>query len=150
MLSIYSNFLSLSLFIYSIIAFMLGMSRIVFLVTNPIHSILSLIGVFFLGTCLLFFIEREYYAILFLIVYVGAIVVLFLFIIRMLEIKRINIAQTMNDSFFFRHIVMFFFILVVLLLISQSFFDLSFFINYSFSNKLTDNPVFVEANSYID
>ena len=56
MLFIYSNFFSFSFFIYSVIAFILGRSRIVFLVTNPIHSILSLIGVFFLGTCLLFFI----------------------------------------------------------------------------------------------
>jgi len=150
MLFIYSNFFSLSLFIYSVIAFMLGRSRIVFLVTNPIHSILSLIGVFFLGTCLLFFIEIEYYARLFLIVYVGAIVVLFLFIIRMLEIKRINVAQAINDSFFFRHITRFFFILVALLLLSQNFFDLSFFINHSFSEKLNGSTVFVEGNSYIN
>ena len=150
MLFIYSNFFSFSFFIYSVIAFILGRSRIVFLVTNPIHSILSLIGVFFLGTCLLFFIEMEYYAMLFLIVYVGAIVVLFLFIIRMLEIKRLNIAQTINDSFFFRHIIMFIFILSALLLISENFFDLSFFINSTFSNKLNESTVFIEANSYID
>jgi len=92
----------------------------------------------------------EYYAMLFLIVYVGAIVVLFLFIIMMLEIKMLNIAQTMNDSFFFRHVVIFIFILSSLLLISENFFDLSFFINSSFSGKLKDSTVFVEGNSYID
>lgn len=54
---------------------------------NPIHSILMLILVFALGTFLLLILKLEYYGLLFLIVYVGAIVVLFLFIVMMLDIK---------------------------------------------------------------
>jgi len=57
---------------------------------NPIHSILMLILVFFLGTVLLLILKLEYYGLLFLIVYVGAIVVLFLFIVMMLDIKMLK------------------------------------------------------------
>ena len=108
--------LSFSFFINITIAFILGRSTLVFLVINPIHSILSLIGVFFLGTCLLFFIQIEYYARLFLIVYVGAIVVLFLFIIRILELKLVNISQAFYNSTFIHYSVVRFFFFNTLLI----------------------------------
>jgi NADH:ubiquinone oxidoreductase subunit 6 (subunit J) len=88
-----------SYLLFSFISFIIGMSILVFLVNNPIHSILNLIAVFFFGTCFLFFINIEYYALLFLIVYVGAIVVLFLFIIIILELKLTNSIR-INKNFF--------------------------------------------------
>jgi NADH-quinone oxidoreductase subunit J len=54
---------------------------------NPIHSILFLVLVFFNVSGLLIMLGVEFLALLFLIVYVGAIAVLFLFIIMMLSIK---------------------------------------------------------------
>lgn len=54
---------------------------------NSIHSILSLIVIFFLSAILLVLLEVEFLALSFIIVYVGAIAVLFLFIIMMLDIK---------------------------------------------------------------
>jgi len=89
--------------IYLIGAFQSGISLLVMSVSNPIHSILFLIIVFVLGTILLFFLHLEYYARLFLIVYVGAIVVLFLFIIRRLELKIVNIVIQLNDMITFRY-----------------------------------------------
>ena len=137
------------LFINTLIAFTLGRSSLVFLVSNPIHSILSLIGVFFLGTCLLFFIQIEYYAILFLIVYVGAIVVLFLFIIRMLELKLVNITQSIYNSYFIHYALVICFFITALLIISETRFNLRFIINSVLINNL-DNSFFTEASSYIN
>jgi len=54
---------------------------------NPIHSVLFLVLVFFNISGLLIILGVEFLALLFLIVYVGAIAVLFLFIIMMLSIK---------------------------------------------------------------
>jgi len=57
---------------------------------------------FFLGSLLLFVLQLEYFALLFLIVYVGAIVVLFLFIVMMLEIRTLNVTQKFQDLFAYR------------------------------------------------
>jgi len=54
---------------------------------NPVHSILSLILVFFNAASLLIILGAEFLAMLFVIVYVGAVAVLFLFVIMMLNIK---------------------------------------------------------------
>ena len=138
-----------ALFINTLIAFTLGRSSLVFLVSNPIHSILSLIGVFFLGTCLLFFIQREYYARLFLIVYVGAIVVLFLFIIMMLELKRVNITQSLYNSYLIHYSFILTFFLIALLIMSETMFNLRFIINANLGANL-DTTFFTEANMYLD
>ena len=139
-----------SLFINTLIAFTLGRSSLVFLVSNPIHSILSLIGVFFLGTCLLFFIQIEYYAILFLIVYVGAIVVLFLFIIRILELKMVNITQSLYNSYLIHYSLVLSFFLFALLIVSETLFNLRFIINSTLLSNLPENPIFTESNIYIN
>lgn len=60
---------------------------------NPIHSVLFLILVFFNITGLLILIHVEFLAITFLIVYVGAVAVLFLFVVMMLNIKTIEINE---------------------------------------------------------
>ena len=139
-----------SLFINTIIAFTLGRSSLVFLVANPIHSILSLIGVFFLGTCLLFFIQIEYYAMLFLIVYVGAIVVLFLFIIMMLELKMVNITQSLYNSYFIHYSLVISFFLVALLMLSETRFNLRFIMTSTLINNLEESSFFTESNSYVN
>lgn len=54
---------------------------------NPVHSILSLILVFFNAASLLIILGAEFLAMLFIIVYVGAVAVLFLFVIMMLNVK---------------------------------------------------------------
>jgi NADH-quinone oxidoreductase subunit J len=52
-----------------------------------VHSVLSLISVFLLSAILLFSLKVEFLALSFIIIYVGAIAVLFLFIVMMLDIK---------------------------------------------------------------
>ena len=115
-------------FLYAVLSsFMCGTCLLVIGSANPIHAILLLIRVFFRGTILLFCLQIEYYAILFLIVYVGAIVVLFLFIIIRLELKRVNVATRLGDLFSFRHLIFLCFVLQRFLFISNQFFDLNGF-----------------------
>jgi len=66
---------------------------------NPIHSILYLILVFCNVTFVLILLGVEFIAIIFLIVYVGAIAVLFLFVVMMLNIKILEL-----DEVFWRYI----------------------------------------------
>lgn len=113
-----SNLLSL------ISALLFGASSLVIGITNPIHSILLLIFVFFLGSLLLFVLQLEYFALLFLIVYVGAIVVLFLFIVMMLEIRTLNVAQRFQDLFSYRSWVLVLFALEFFIFLSQGIFDI--------------------------
>jgi len=61
---------------------------------NPIHSILFLVFVFFNVAGLLILLGVEFLAMLLLIVYVGAVAVLFLFVIMMLNVK---ISQTYEN-----------------------------------------------------
>ena len=78
---------------------LLACGTLVIGVQNPIHSILLFILVFFNGSLLLFFFQVEFFGIIFLIVYVGAVIVLFLFMIMMLKIKYINTSQSLLDFF---------------------------------------------------
>ncbi len=131
-------------------AFMCGTCLLVIGVQNPIHSILLLIRVFFLGTLLLFFLQREYYARLFLIVYVGAIVVLFLFIIRRLELKMVNVSRRFRDLFALRHVILAFLLIEVLFLVSYDFFDLGGFLKAKTISDSEGFFYFIESNTYLD
>ena len=65
-------------------------SLLVVLCKNPIHSVLFLILVFFNSAILFILSNAEFLAMILLIVYIGAVAVLFLFVIMMLDI---NIAK---------------------------------------------------------
>lgn len=54
---------------------------------NPVHSVFFLVLVFLISAFLLFLLEIEFISLLFVLVYVGAIAVLFLFVVMMLDIK---------------------------------------------------------------
>ena len=58
----------------------------VILSRNPVHSALSLVLCFFTSAVLWLLIEAEFLAIVLALVYVGAVMVLFLFVIMMLDI----------------------------------------------------------------
>lgn len=70
---------------FSIIALLSAL--MVIQLSNAIYSVLFLILTFCNVACLLLLLGAEFYALLLLIVYVGAIAVLFLFIVMMLNIK---------------------------------------------------------------
>ena len=60
---------------------------------NPVHSVLFLILVFFNSAGLLILLGLDFFALIFLVVYVGAIAVLFLFVVMMLHIKLAEINE---------------------------------------------------------
>jgi NADH-ubiquinone oxidoreductase chain 6 len=54
---------------------------------NPVHSVLFLILVFLNGAGLLVLLELDFFGMIFIVVYVGAIAVLFLFVVMMLNVR---------------------------------------------------------------
>ena len=74
-----------SIFFYTF-AFILVLSSIFVIAKNPVHSVFFLILAFFNATGLFVLMGAEFLAMLLLIVYVGAVAVLFLFVIMMLNI----------------------------------------------------------------
>ena len=68
-------------------------SVMVIIARNPIFSLLTLISSFLSASVLLFILECEFLALIFIIVYVGAIAILFLFAVMMLETKLDNLSQ---------------------------------------------------------
>jgi len=60
---------------------------------NSIYSVLFLVLSFVSSSSLLFLLECEYISLIFIIIYVGAIAVLFLFVVMMLDIKTVYLAK---------------------------------------------------------
>jgi len=79
------NIEALLFYIFSSIAIISGV--MVISSRNPMHSVLFLVLVFCNAAGLLLLLETEFLAMLLLVVYVGAIAVLFLFVVMMLNIR---------------------------------------------------------------
>jgi NADH-quinone oxidoreductase subunit J len=70
-------------------------SIMVIVAKNPIHSVISLILTFTNVTGLLILLKIEFIAMMFIIIYVGAIAVLFLFVVMMLNIKLNELSENL-------------------------------------------------------
>lgn len=135
-----------NIILYVLLASFLGAATSVIGIKNPIHSILLLIGVFILGSVTLFYLNMEYFGLLFLIVYVGAIVVLFLFIVMMLDLKLTNETDRFRDIFSYRHFIL-------ALLFFQIFWILSGEQNspvFWYQETPKDFLVYAESNGFFD
>ncbi len=79
----------MTLYFFSFFSFIVILSSfLVIFVSNPVHSVLFLIFTFF-NTAIIFLIfKAEFLAMTLLIVYVGAVAVLFLFVVMMLNISE--------------------------------------------------------------
>jgi NADH-quinone oxidoreductase subunit J len=62
---------------------------------NPVHSVLFLILAFFNGAGLFLLLGAEFLAMILVIVYVGAVAVLFLFVVMMLDVDFVELRQGM-------------------------------------------------------
>jgi NADH-quinone oxidoreductase subunit J len=82
------TFLQLIFYIFATV--LVGASLMVITVRNPVRAALFLVLAFFSAACLWLTLEAEFLAITLVLVYVGAVMVLFLFVIMMLDV---NIAQ---------------------------------------------------------
>jgi len=59
----------------------------VILLKNPVHAVLSLVLTFFSAACLFLLLQAEFLGVVLVLVYVGAVMVLFLFVVMMLDIN---------------------------------------------------------------
>ena len=111
----------------------------VILTNNPVHSILGLVLIFFLSSCLSIALGLEFLAILILIVYVGAISVLFLFIVMLLNIRVLELNISLVKYWWLGVLYSCFFLLNLVYAVWPFFFskpaDLPTYIN------LVDQPV---------
>ncbi len=77
------------LMFYFLATVMVVASIAVVTMRNPVHSALSLVLTFFTCACLWLLLRAEFLAIALVLVYVGAVMVLFLFVVMMLDIKTL-------------------------------------------------------------
>ena len=84
-----------TLFFYLFSAVLIGSAAAVVTCRNPVHSVLCLILAFFNAAALFLIAGAEFLAMILVIVYVGAVAVLFLFVVMMLDV---NFAQ-MREGF---------------------------------------------------
>ncbi len=68
-------------------ATLLSSALMVITMRNPVHAALALVLSFFSGAILWLSLQAEFLAILLILIYVGAVMVLFLFVVMMLDIK---------------------------------------------------------------
>ncbi|MFA6985016.1 MAG: NADH-quinone oxidoreductase subunit J [Arenimonas sp.] len=62
-------------------------------VKNPVHAVLSLILTFFSTACLWLLLQAEFLGVVLILVYVGAVMILFLFVVMMLDLNMTPIRE---------------------------------------------------------
>jgi len=98
-----------------------------------------LINVFLLGSILLFNLNVEFFGLIFFMVYIGAIVVLFLFVVMMLDIKVSSVFKNVNSIFSYKNLIIFFIAIEFFFFILEDvqITDYLFFIQKNLSNNIT-------------
>jgi len=84
-------FYSLSFYLFSTIAVLSAL--MVISSKNPVHSVLFLILSFINASCLFVLLGAEFLAMILAVVYVGAVAVLFLFVVMMLDINFVKLRE---------------------------------------------------------
>jgi len=81
-------------FLFYVFAFILVVSGLrVITVRNPVHAALFLVLAFVSMACIWLLLEEEFLAIVLVLVYVGAVMVLFLFVVMMLDINLARLRE---------------------------------------------------------
>ena len=140
-------------FLFSIISITIITSSLLVIISkNPIHSVLFLILVFFNTSILFLFSNAEFLAMVVLIVYIGAVAVLFLFIIMMLDINITKLRQTFLNYLPIGLFVGFIILLELFYVVSQS--KLNFVqtssIDNNISSQILDNTKIIGNILYTD
>ncbi len=78
---------------YILSATAVGMAFMVIASRNPVHSVVFLIGTFFASAGLFVLMGAEFLALLLIMVYVGAVAVLFMFVVMMLDVDFVEMKQ---------------------------------------------------------
>lgn len=91
--------MNLNLLFYFSSIMLVFCSSMVVISRHQVFSLLFLVGSFISASLILFMIECEFLALLFIVIYVGAIAVLFLFAVMMLESKLQNLSKNLIQYF---------------------------------------------------
>ena len=97
---------------------MLASAVCVILARNPVHSVLWLILAFFNAAGLMLLVGAEFIAMLLVIVYVGAVAVLFLFVVMMLDIDFAELRSGFSKNLPFGIIIAFVLLAEIILAVS--------------------------------
>ena len=81
-------------YLFSLLA--IASAFVVVTTPNPIHAVLFLVSSFAGAGCLLILFGAEYLGVTFIVVYVGAVAIVFLFVIMMLNIKHATLKETVR------------------------------------------------------
>ena len=81
----------LAFYLFSFIA--IAAAVMVISTRNPVHSVLFLILAFFNSAALFVLMGAEFLAMILVVVYVGAVAVLFLFVVMMLDVNFVQLRQ---------------------------------------------------------
>ena len=143
----------MTIFLFSIVSIIIITSSLLVIISkNPIHSVLFLILVFFNTSILFLFSNAEFLAMVVLIVYIGAVAVLFLFVIMMLDINITKLRQTFLNYLPIGLFVGFIILLELFYVVSQS--KLNFVqtssIDNNISNQILDNTKIIGNILYTD
>ena len=135
---------------YTFSIILLLSSFMVILVTNSIYSVLFLVLSFFSASSLLFLLNCEFLALVFILIYVGAIAVLFLFVVMMLDLKTSTFKKDNLKYFPFGFLVGWVFLTEIVLVIKEIFksnpYQENFFFNF-YVNWYDKLDSFTEINS---
>ena len=127
----------MTIFLFSIVSIIIITSSLLVIISkNPVHSVLFLILVFFNTSILFLFSNAEFLAMVVLIVYIGAVAVLFLFVIMMLDINITKLRQTFLNYLPIGLFVGFIILLELFYVVSQS--KLNFVQTSSIDNNISD------------
>lgn len=99
--------------------------------TNPVYATLFMINVFINSSIILILLNVDYMGLIFLMVYVGAIAILFLFVVMMIPMK-----QTQKDNTRSMTVGLFFFFLVIFCLYNQTSQSVTPLNNYDLQSSL--------------
>jgi len=88
---------------------------------NSIYSVLFLVLSFVSSSSIIFLLECEYISLIFIIIYVGAIAVLFLFVVMMLDIKTTYLAKDSLKYFPFGSFLGIVFLIEILTVVPSTF-----------------------------
>jgi NADH:ubiquinone oxidoreductase subunit 6 (subunit J) len=119
----------LNLFLILLYTFIISSAILMISVVNPINSVLFLISIFFAVSIIFILVGIDFFGFIFLIIYVGAIAVLFLFIVMMLNIQKIE-----TDKF--TYLTVGIFILIIL------FFEIFLSFSYNYLLLFDSNKIF--------
>jgi NADH:ubiquinone oxidoreductase subunit 6 (subunit J) len=117
---------------------------------NSVTSVLYLISVFILVSLNLLLLGAEFLAILIIIIYIGAISILFLFVIMMLNLRICEVYSSLIKSFPLGIFLGLFFILELIYILSKDFYLLNYiYNNYMEYNVINQSLINPQSNLYL-